>query len=84
MVRAGRTKGAGGLCQHIYQNHLMGNQSGNLRAQLVRAGWCASLDEAKEWIRSNCEVRFAIIDDIDDLWWIEHFVLAIIRPEFSD
>lgn len=84
VVRAGRTKGAGGLRQRIYQNHLMGNQSGNLRAQLVREGWCASLNEAKEWIRSNCEVRFAIVDDTDDLWWIEHFVLAIIRPEFSD
>ena len=38
-VRAGRTKtAAGGLRQRVYQNHLMGNQAGNLRAQLVAGG----------------------------------------------
>ena len=84
VVRAGRASGAWGLRQRIYQNHLMGNQSGNLRAQLVRAGRCDSLDEAKQWIRSNCEVRYAIVEDSHDLWWIEHFMLAIVRPEFSD
>ncbi|MDF1597614.1 MAG: hypothetical protein P1T08_16165 [Acidimicrobiia bacterium] len=84
VVRAGRASGSGGLRQRVYQNHLMGNQSGNLRAQLVRAGRCDSLDVAKQWIRSNCEVRYAIVEDSHDLWWIEHFMLAIVRPEFSD
>ena len=33
VLRAGRTKSAlGGLRQRIYQNHLMGNQLGNLRS----------------------------------------------------
>jgi hypothetical protein len=84
VVRAGRATGAGGLRQRIYQNHLMGNQSGNLRAQLVRAGRCSSLEEAKQWIRSNCEVRFVVAEYLDELWWIEHFMLAVVRPEFSD
>lgn len=84
MLRAGRASGAGGLRQRIYQNHLMGNQSGNLRAQLVRAGRCESLDEAKDWIRANCEVRFVVTAEEADLRWIEHFMLAALRPEFSD
>lgn len=84
VVRAGRTRGAGGVRQRIYQNHLMGNQSGNLRAQLVRAGRCVSMDDAKQWIRSTCEVRYAVVENSEDLWWIELFMLAIVRPEFSD
>jgi len=35
ILRAGKTKV---LCQRIYQNHLMGDQSGNLRSQLVNTG----------------------------------------------
>ena len=62
----------------------MGNQGGNLRAQLVNSGNCGSLDEAKQWIRSNCEVRYVVVEDTQDLWWIEHFMLSILRPEFSD
>ena len=42
VLRAGRTKTAGdGLRQRIYQNHLMGNQKGNLRSQLLADGICA-------------------------------------------
>ena len=44
-IRAGRTKtAAAGLRQRVYQNHLMGNQQGNLRAQLVGAGVCPDLE----------------------------------------
>ena len=58
VLRAGRTKSAaGGLRQRTYQNHLMGNQQGNLRSQLVRDGQCRDLDEAKVWIRENCLVQ---------------------------
>lgn len=84
VTRAGRATGVGGLRQRIYQNHLMGNQSGNFRAQLLRSGRCGSLEEAKQWIRSNCVVRYAVVEDVQDLWWIEHFMLSVLRPEFSD
>ena len=84
VVRAGRAAGANGLRQRVYQNHLMGNQTGNLRAQLVGAGRCGTLDEAKDWIRGNCEVRFVVTNKDTDIRWIEHFMLAVLRPEFSD
>jgi hypothetical protein len=48
-VRAGRTDAS--LRQRVYQNHLMGNQSGNLPAQLVRSGVCVDLNSAKQFMR---------------------------------
>jgi hypothetical protein len=49
-LRAGRTKeGIGGLRQRIYRNHFMGNQRGNLRAQLVADGICPDIEQAKLW-----------------------------------
>ena len=84
-LRAGKTKT---LSQRIYQNHLMGNQSGNLRSQLVNAGVCVDLEEAKDWIRQHCAVRWIEKDVLDrigvEINWAEHFMLAVLRPRFSD
>jgi hypothetical protein len=85
ILRAGRTKTAiGGLRQRVYQNHLMGNQSGNLRAQLVRDGVCSDSEQAKAWIRQNCLVQFVVVKDDELRRWAEHFVLSIFRPKYSD
>lgn len=85
VLRAGRTKSAaGGLRQRIYQNHLIGTQSGNLRAQLVRDGQCMGLEEAKGWVRENCTVQFLVIVDEQLRRWAEHFMLSILRPKYSD
>lgn len=80
-LRAGR---AGDLQQRVYQNHLMGNQTGNLRSQLVRDGVCASLEEAKTWIRTHCLVQFAVIQDEAERRWGEHIMLSLLRPRYSD
>lgn len=85
VLRAGRTKSAaGGLRQRIYQNHLMGTQSGNLRAQLVPDGQCMGLEEPKGWIRENCTVQFLVIVDEQPRRWAEHCMLSILRPKYSD
>jgi hypothetical protein len=84
VLRAGRASGEGGLRQRVYQNHLMGDQSGNLRKQLVRAQICPDLTEAKAWIRANCSVRFLVMEDENTLRWGEHFVLSVLRPRFCD
>lgn len=84
-LRVGRTKQAiGGLRQRVYGNHYMGNQSGNLRAQLVRGGRCSSLEETKRYIQDNCEVQFVIIEPDDARKWAEYFLLSVLRPDFSD
>lgn len=83
-IRAGRTKSAaGGLRQRVYQNHLMGNQTGNLRAQLVAAKTCTDLEAAKRLIRGSFAVQILVVEDDDERTWLEHFMLGILRPRFS-
>lgn len=85
ILRAGRTKSAAaGLRQRIYQNHLMGDQAGNLRAQLVSEGQCVDLDQAKKWIRVNCLVQVLVVEDNQLRQWSEHFILSVLRPRYSD
>jgi hypothetical protein len=84
-IRAGRTKtAAGGLRQRIYQNHLMGNQSGNLRAQLVAGGVCPDLETAKWLIRNKLAVQVLIVEDAEERIWLEHFMLGVLRPRYCD
>jgi hypothetical protein len=78
-LRAGSTKTAsGGLRQRIYQNHLMGDQEGNLRSQLVNDGVCEDLVKAKRWIQDNCYVQILVIDRR----WSKYFILSILRPRY--
>lgn len=81
-VRAGRSDVT--LRQRVYQNHLMGNQKGNLRAQLVRHGVCADLESAKRHIQDNLLVQAMPILDEQERIWLEHFMLAAFRPRFCD
>ncbi len=84
-IRAGRTKtAAGGLRQRVYQNHLMGNQAGNLRAQLVKDGICSNIEEAKNLIRNDFVVQILLLPDDKERALIEHFILAVLRPRYSD
>jgi len=62
----------------------MGNQDGNLRAQLVANGDCSDLESAKSWIRKNCEVRYLEVDDSSTRASFEHFMLAVLQPKFCD
>ena len=84
-IRAGRTKtAAGGLRQRVYQNHLMGNQAGNLRAQLVNDGICSDLEGAKDLIRRDFVVQIFLLPDDKERALFEHFMLAVLRPRYSD
>ena len=62
----------------------MGNQDGNLRAQLVSSGECSDMEHAKNWIRENCSVRYLEIDDSSTRANLEHFMLAVLEPKFCD
>ncbi len=85
LLRAGRTKTAGdGLRQRIYQNHLMGNQRGNLRSQLIADGICADFEQAKFWIQQNAPVQFLVVRDDRLRAWSEYFMLSILRPRHFD
>jgi hypothetical protein len=76
-VRAGRTNtAAGGLRQRVYGNHLMGNQKGNLRAQLQRARvpGCADSKSAKEYIRQHLAVHILVVGEKAERDRLEHFM----------
>ncbi len=84
-VRAGRTKtAAGGLRQRVYRNHLMGNQAGNLRAQLVADRTCADLETAKSHIRKSLAVQILVVESEEERARLEHFMLAVLRPRYCD
>ncbi len=84
-IRAGRTKtAAGGLRQRVYQNHLMGDQAGNLRAQLVAGGTCTDLEAAKRFVRESLAVQVLAVEDDEDRAWLEHFMLGVLRPRYCD
>ena len=83
-IRAGRTPSAkGGLRQRVYGNHFMGNQSGNLRKQLIRDEVCQTLKEAKEYIRQNMQVQVLVITDDEQRKRAEYFMLAVLNPKYS-
>ncbi len=87
VLRVGKAKDQT-LRSRIYRNHLMGNQRGNLRAQLVRAGISENMDAAKKWIRQNCLVQLLREQELRaielEIKWAEHFLIAVLRPRFSD
>jgi hypothetical protein len=81
-IRAGRTDIS--LRQRVYQNHLMGNQNGNLPGQLVGAGKCANFSTAKQFMRETLAVQVLLVADDRERACLEHFMLALLQPRFSD
>jgi len=81
-IRAGRADIT--LRQRVYINHLMGNQAGNLRAQLIGSGDCIDLNAAKQFMRESLAVQVLPIANGRERSCLEHFILAVLRPRFSD
>jgi len=81
-IRTGRTDAE--LRQRVYQNHLMGNQAGNLPAQLVSGGDCVDLNAAKQFMRQSLAVQVLPIADAQERASLEHFILAVLQPRYSD
>jgi hypothetical protein len=81
-LRAGKTNRS--LRQRICQNHLMGNQNGNLPQQLIGGGVCQDLHTAKSWIRDNCYVQFLVMKEDAIRSRAEHFMSSVIRPTYCD
>jgi len=83
-IRAGRTNAKEGLRERLYRNHLMGNQPGNLCSQLVRYGVCADRAAAKHHVRSKFVAQVLIVENDRERAWLEHFMLALLMPRYSD
>ncbi len=81
-LRAGKADVS--LRQRIYQNHYMGDQSGNLRQQLIKDKICARLEDTKPWIRQHCRVQFLVIENGKERTIAEHLMLAVWQPRYAD
>jgi hypothetical protein len=64
----------------------MGNQKGNLRAQLQRdkARGCADSRSAKDYIREHLVVQVLVVADKAERDRLEHFMLAVLEPTYYD
>jgi uncharacterized protein YrrD len=62
----------------------MGNQAGNLRAQLAADGACADLESAKQFIRESLVVQVLVVEDAQERAWLEHFMLGVLQPRYCD
>lgn len=68
----------------MYQNHLMGSQTGNLRAQLVRGGICPDMEAAKTHMRRRLVVQVLVVHDDQKRASLEHMILAVLQPTYCD
>jgi hypothetical protein len=72
------------LRQRIYNNHLMGPLSNaRLKKYLINFGECASLEEAKEFIKAYCWVRWIEEPYIRKRGAIEGYVTGMLFPKYG-
>ncbi len=84
-LRVGRTRSTKDeLRYRVYQNQYLGNQKGNIKAQLIKSGRCQDEDRAREYLEANCRVQFIVIEDENERKWAEYLILSILQPEFTD
>jgi len=69
----------------IYRNHLRGSRRvSTLKRKMIRTGMFPNEDEVENYLREKCMIQFLIIDDKFDRNSFEHFVIAVLRPNFND
>lgn len=75
----GRTKN---LRQRLYTNHLMGALSNaRLKKHLITSGECADSSAAKQFIRTNCSVRWVQQVGHRERGAIEGYVTGLLFPK---
>ena len=62
----------------------MGNQAGNLRAQLVNDGVCHDMDAAKSYVRSKLVVQVLVVHEDKQRASLEYVMLAVLQPKYCD
>jgi hypothetical protein len=73
------------LQKRIHTNHLKGRQRvSTLRRKLIKSGRCADEAAVEQYLQDECLVQFITVADKTDRMFLEHFVIAILRPEQND
>lgn len=77
----GRSKN---LRDRIYTSHLMGSiNSAQLKKYLVESGECKDLQEAKNFIKKHCLVRWIIEEDTRKRGAIEGYTTGLLFPKYG-
>jgi predicted GIY-YIG superfamily endonuclease len=77
----GRTKN---LRNRLYRHHLMGQPaSARLKKHLIASGECASLAEAKQFIRDFCSARWIEHEGFRERGAIEGYATALLFPKYG-
>jgi hypothetical protein len=81
-LHVGKTKkGRSGLLGRVWQQHYQtGGSPGDLIEKVRARGHAASAQEAREYIRQNCQVRWVVVENDDLRSWTEHYILALLKP----
>jgi hypothetical protein len=81
-LHAGKTKkGRSGLLGRVWQQHYqIGGSPGDLLEKVRARGHGGSAEEAREYIRHNCQVQWLVVENEDQRDWAEHYVLAMLKP----
>ena len=79
-LHAGRTNnGRTGLYGRM-SGHKSCSTSDDLLVKLKRRGRCQSIDEARIYIKNNCEAQWVVVERAEDRIWTEHYILALLKP----
>jgi len=72
------------LRRRIYTNHLMGPiANARLKRYLIGSGECRNVMDAKEFIRSNCSVRWIEEDNSRRRGAIEGYAVGLLFPVYG-
>ena len=81
-LHAGKThRGISGLRGRVWEQHYKtGGADGDLIEKVRARGHGRDAQEARTFIRLNCQVQWVVVEDEMVRSWAEHYVLALLRP----
>jgi len=83
-LHAGQTSNAkDGLRSRVWSQHF--TQGGDrarsdLIQKVIDRGYANNRTDSQDWIRAHCVVQWLVEEDSDARCWLEHYVLAVLRP----
>ena len=73
------------LRRRLCDDHLAGNRSSStLKRKLINAGLFSNEASVQRFLTSDCVVQTLLVPDKVERAFIEHFAIAMLRPEHND
>ncbi|MCK4404800.1 MAG: hypothetical protein KAW02_06880 [candidate division Zixibacteria bacterium] len=75
----------GNLLQRIYHNHLMGDkQASSVKRKLIANFGLRDEKAVKDYLKRRCSLQFIVIKNRNEIKFVEHFLISILRPKYND